>query len=978
MSDIQSFIDELKRDFSGGIRTDRTSRILFSTDASNYQIAPIGVAFPRIEDDLVAAVSLAAHHNVPILARGAGSSLAGQAIGAALILDCSRYLDKIIAIQPEEKTAVLEPGVVLNTLNQAAGRYGLQFGPDPASAERATIGGSIANNASGAHSIVYGMAAEHLVAADVVLANGEAVTLNGSANPTNSSQSNIEQQLAKVRVDYADPFRTNWPKVWRNASGYHLPPLFNSSPNLPTANSPIPPSLLAGSEGTLAVIRQLTVRLVPRPKYTILGVLAYPNIASACDAVPGLLEHHPTAVELIPYNLIRLSRTVPVAAHRLGWLSDLPPQPDGFALLVVEFAGDDKEHLRQQARQLRDDVLLAESAQAQDQVWAVRKLGLGILQSQPGRNKLVTFIEDMSVPVEKLGYFVREMDRIMAEYGSHGDFYAHASAGCLHMRPVLDIGLADWPVKMRAIAESAADLVASLGGTMSGEHGDGLARSEWLARIYGPEILAAFRAVKTAFDPKGILNPGKIVNPGEDTPLPPMDVNLRARANPANLTWQPVMDFTHSGGASGAEGFVGAIEMCNGAGVCRKFEGTMCPSFQATRDEMHSTRGRANLLRAMLSDTSLVQDEAEVTAAREAAAQEATAYKSLDLCLACKGCKADCPSAVDMAKLKYEFMNAYYTHHRRKLRDYLFGYIGTIAPLGAAFNPIVNWVLRNPPIRRMMESFFGLSCQRPFPSFQRRMDKPTGQASSGSTVLFLADTFNRYFYPETERAARKVLSALDIQVIDVPVLGAGRTLISKGFLEPARKHAFRLLEAIYQCDSSGELPVVGLEPSEIYTLRDEFLDFFPNDKRAQSLASRAWLIDEFLIRQPRYKEYFETRSDPSHTKIMFHGHCYQKAQPPAGDGIPVGVPATVSLLKTAGFDVNVIDDGCCGMAGAFGYEQEHYDLSIRVGELALFPAVRANPDVKLAAAGVSCQAQVEDGTGRAALHPIRWVADLFD
>jgi FAD/FMN-containing dehydrogenase/Fe-S oxidoreductase len=979
------FIYDLQKAFSGDLRTDSTTRLLYSTDASIYQIEPLGVAFPRTLNDLSAAIELAAHYRVPILARGAGSSLAGQAIGPALILDCSRYLDRIIQIDADAHTALVEPGVVLNALNRAAAKHGLQFGPDPASAERATVGGSIANNASGAHSIVYGMCADHIVSADVLLADGSmalfdhSLTRYSNNELANSVSSNdtlarIHATLSRLSQTHADVIRTRWPRTWRNASGYNLSYLFNQSPAHEVHHHAIPAypwpprsltPLLAGSEGTLAVIRRVTLNLVSKPRHTILGVLAFSDIAAACDAVPALLERDPTAVELIPYNLIRLARTVPAAAHSLTWLDSLPAQSGEYALLVVEFAGDELVPLKERALALRADVLLAETAQSQSQVWNVRKLGLGILQSQPGEPRPVTFIEDMSVPVENLGRFVREMDRIMAEHGTRGDFYAHASAGCLHMRPILNIKTPDGLSSMRLIAAAAADLLASLGGTMSGEHGDGQARGEWLERIYGPEIVDAFRQVKAAFDPHNLLNPGKIVD------VRPMDTDLRRPPLPTNLGWQPVMDFTRNGGASGPAGVIGAIEMCNGAGVCRKAEGTMCPSFQATRDEMHSTRGRANLLRAMLS--------ADASGGSE---NYDAAYQALDLCLACKGCKADCPSAVDMAKLKYEFMNAHYRTHPRKLRDYLFGYIGVIAPLGAAFAPLANWIMRNPPLRRAAERFFGLSCQRPFPTFQSSNLQPSTFQSSTSQLLFLADTFNRYFYPETERAARQVLTALGVQVLDLPILGAGRTLISKGFLEPARKHAARLIEAIYRVDPTGTLPIVGLEPSEIYTLRDEYPDFFPNDARVQSIASRAWLIDEFIIRNAAFETYITeraTRTTPlgEPQRALLHGHCYQKAQSPVPDGKPVGVPATVAMLKAAGYNVKVIDDGCCGMAGAFGYEVEHFDLSMKVGELALFPAARDNPEARLVAAGVSCQAQIEDGTQRAAIHPIRLIAEVL-
>lgn len=982
------------------IRIDPATRLLYSTDASIYHIEPLGVAFPRSDDELAACVSLAARHDTPILARGAGSSLAGQAIGRALILDCSRYLDRIEAIHLADGgnggEAIVQPGVILNALNRAAARHGLQFGPDPASAERATVGGSLANNASGAHSILYGMFADHLLSADVILADGSLAHLGEISLEEIQRQAAGDTALARflaaclhIRQHSTEAIQAHWPRTWRNASGYALNYLIPWSPSVPPlweqtqGGQKYPPAqpgslnlaaLLAGSEGTLAVVRRATLRLVARPRRTLLAVQAYPGIAEACEDTPRLLSYAPSAVELIPRKLIRLARGIPSVARQMSWMEDNPA-----ALLVVEFSGDsgDEHALRQRARAALPDSLLAETPQAQKQIWEVRKLGLGILQSQPGQRKPVTFIEDISIPVDSLGQYVRAMQRILAEYGGQADeadFYAHASAGCLHMRPLLDIKSPQGRRNLRAIAEQTVELVASLGGTMSGEHGDGQARGEWLERIYGPQVVAAFWELKAAADPHNLLNPGKIVSP------PPMDSGLRRPASSQALGWSPLMDFTRNGGAPGAEGVVGAIEMCNGAGVCRKIEGTMCPSFQATRDEKYSTRGRANLLRAMLAGEGPVGDAA-------IGGIEAAAYEALDLCLACKGCRAECPSAVDMAKLKYEFMQAYYSTHPHKLRDYLFGYINQVAPLGAPFGPLANAVMANRLFRRLAEQFFGLSAQRPFPRFTRSARPALAAEPAATPVLFLRDTFNHYFYPQTEAAALRVLAAAGCRVIHLPVMGAGRTLISKGFLEAAKKHAARLVEAIHRLDPQGTLPVVGIEPSEIYTLRDELPDFFPSDRRVPALAARSWMIDEFLLRPgPDGHPYlhrlaFEAGGAPS--KVLLHGHCYQKAMPPAGDGFPTGVGASVALLAAAGHSVRIVDDGCCGMAGAFGYEAEHYEVSMKVGELALFPEIRAaiqtasetKEDIIVAAAGVSCHSQIADGTGQDALHPIILLAN---
>lgn len=1028
MSLPPDFIQDLKSSIAGQVRLDPVSRRLYSTDASIYQIEPLGVVFPRELDDLPAIVALAAQYRVPLLARGAGSSLAGQAIGPALIVDCSRHLYRQLEIDPAEGTATVAPGVIVESLNRAATPYGLQFGPDPASAERATMAGSIANNASGAHSILYGMAADHLLSAEVVLADGslavfeevglegahriaaQELALGASAVPAGHPQavasatlspgsplsrrpgspqliSNLYAAALNIRTNYADAIRQNWPRTWRRASGYNLNYLIPWSPTAPPewrlSPIPYPPvspesinlaPLLAGSEGTLALIRRMTVRLVPRPRHTVLGVLAYPSLAAACDAVPDLLDRHPAAVELIPENLIRLARSVPAYAQQLDFLEQLAVHGIPAALLVVEFAGDDPARLRAQAQDLGPEVLIAESASAQKQVWGIRKVGLGILTSQPGDLRGVTFIEDLAVPVENLGQFVREMERIMAEHGTRGDFYAHASAGCLHMRPILNIKEPQGLAAMRAIATQAVELVLRLGGTATGEHGDGLARSEWLARTYGPEVIRGFRELKQAADPLGILNPGKILD------APPMDSNLRFEEGYHPRGWRTALDFSNQAG------LVGAVELCNGAGVCRKEDGVMCPSFQVTREEMHSTRGRANLLQALLSSD--LPSAHLPNALNAAGIWEKAVFEALDLCLACKGCKAECPSAVDMAKLKYEFINEYYKTYRRRLRDYLFGYIGLVARLGSPFAPLANLVLGSPLFSRLADPLLGLSRNRPFPqlarqsltSLLRQLPLTESQHSTithqQSAILFLSDPFTEYFHPQAGEAAVHALQAAGCQVQVLPVLGAGRTLISKGFIEPARRHAARLLEAIRRLDPQGAIPVVGVEPSEIIALRDEYLDLFPGDEYVRSLSRRAWMVDEFLIRpdlegNPRIAKIMGSLSPNSKPKVLLHGHCYQKAQPPAPDGHPTGVIATVAMLAAAGYQVEVIDAGCCGMAGAFGYESEHYDLSMKVGEMALLPAVRAAADgVIVAAAGASCQAQIEDGAGKPPVHPI--------
>jgi len=996
----------VKLGFTGEIRTDPVTRLLYSTDASIYQVEPLGVAFPRDRDDLQIAVQACAAQGIPVLARGSGSSLAGQAIGPALILDCARYLTAIHDLQLNDPAspasggcALVEPGVILDNLNRAARALGLQFGPDPASSERATVGGSLANNATGAHSIQYGMAADHLQAAQVILSDGSLV--HWQEESLEHLAQRAEQQTEKpdraaaidraalhIRDQYGDLIRERWPRTWRRASGYSLNYLLPWSASTPPHwEYPTYPDLkagyinlahlLAGSEGTLGILSLATVRLVPLPRHTVLGVLHYASVPEACDAVVDLLASGPSAIELIPQTIIRAARSLPAYASLLDWV-----QGDQQALLVVEFSGDDPDRLSQQARALGDKVLIAETAADQKKIWAVRKVGLGLLNARHGQPKPVAFIEDLAVPVERLAEFVRSMESILQAYGTTAEIYAHASAGCLHIRPILDMKQPAGTASMRAIAQEAVRLTVQLGGSVSGEHGDGLARSEWLEALFGEELMDAMRTLKSAADPHNLLNPGKIVAAGESKP-PRMDATLRYGSQYTASSWQPV--FAYSNQVNLHE----AIEQCNGAAVCRKDTGVMCPSFQATQDEMHSTRGRANLLRAMISGRLPTQQMAEKAV-----------YEAIDLCLACKGCKAECPSAVDMAKLRYEFLAYYYSresasHARHRVRDYLFAYIGTIAGFVWPIAPLANKVLGSRWFASLADSYLGLAQQRKLPNFHiplrlQQINHRRSQEKPVEKVFFLSDAFTEYFQPWVGQAALAVLRAAGCDVIRLPVIGAGRTLISKGFLKPARSHAARLVKAIVQRDPGSEIPIVGVEPSEIYTLMDEYLDLLPEQSAIKHIAARSWMIDEYLIRPGkdgvrRIERAIMPKSELLNPgePVLLHGHCDQKARPPAEDGFPTGVEASQALLEQCGYRVQVIDSGCCGMAGAFGYETEHFLISQQISELKLIPEIRKHLEtqqgvIQVSSAGVSCETQIGERLNIKVHHPVNLVWNILN
>jgi FAD/FMN-containing dehydrogenase/Fe-S oxidoreductase len=992
MSLHPDFINEFRRHFVGDIRLDPASRRLYSTDASMYQIEPLGVAIPKTQDDLQAAVEMAAKYKIPILPRGAGSSLGGQAIGEALILDCSRWLDSIIEIDPESRTAIVEPGVVLSTLNSASAKYGLTFGPDPASAERATMGGVIGNNATGAHSILYGMSADHVIAADVILADGSLERWD------ENGKSKLSKTVFEIREKYADAIKQNFPRTWRNSAGYRLNYLLPWSPSTPpqwtqnegrwsvydSQNTPqmvnLAP-LLAGSEGTLAVIRRMKVNLVPKPGHTILAVLSYQSIADACDDVPRLLNFHPSAIELIPQMIIRLARSIPAYARQMGWVAG-----DPVALLVVEFSGDSSQVLKEAARKIGDVVTIAESREEQERVWNVRKMGLGILDSRPQSARPAAFIEDCAVPVESLGEFVRGVEKIMSAHNTEGGIYAHASAGCLHIRPVLDLQRGEGVRALRSIGEQVFELIVRLGGSMSSEHGDGIVAGEWIRKTYGVDVTEAIRLLKRAADPGNLLNPKKMID------APPMDTHLRYGENYRALAWASPLHFDHE------RGLAGAIEQCNGQGVCRKTTGVMCPSYQATREEMHSTRGRANLLRGLIThyasrNTQSVIRNEELT---EPVAQ------ALDLCLACKGCKAECPSGVDMAKLKFAFEHEYYKTHRRPLRDYVFGYFDVVAALASLFAPLSNAVMQISVFKNYVARILQITPNRPFPRFTRQRAKFSASlGNTGKRIIYLSDSFARYIEPEVEQAAFDVLSKCGYDVSILPVIGAGASLLSKGFVDAAKRHAGKTLDALDQIDPAREAVIVGIEPPEIYCLKNDYVDLLP--ERADKIASRAartWLLDEYLIRSDAFRnlrvgkisQLPDFEKIPHQKKVWFHPHCHQRAEGLAPDGFPSGTSATLELLRLCGYDADLMNTGCCGMAGTFGYEAEHYHLSMKVGELKLFPALKElglSPGGRsdsegvtvggVASSGAACRMQIEQGVGVKAVHPILLVRNwLFE
>jgi FAD/FMN-containing dehydrogenase/Fe-S oxidoreductase len=961
---LHEFLSELQKNVSGDLRHDELTRVLFSTDASLYQLMPHGVLWPRSADDIQAAVELAAEYQVPVLARAAGTSLAGQAVNEALIIDVSRHLDKLIEIHPDERWARVQPGMVIDDLNQALHPYGLQFGPDPASSNRSTIGGAVANNATGSHSIIYGMSADHVLGMQVVFSDGTPSEL-GLAPGAHTGPSPVLRQIAELVADPANQqiIRTGTSAYWRRCGGYNLDRL------LPERDLN-PASLICGSEGTLAVMTEITVNLVPVPRHTGLVLLEFADLYESLAVVPEILTTGPSAVELLDDLSLKLCREVPEYARLLATAVRGEPH----SLLVVEYAGESPSMVAAGINRLKrklknshsqSDLTVALTPAHQSAVWRIRRVGLGLLMSLRGDMKPVPFIEDAAVPVEHLANYVRGIEEFCRGLDTPISYYAHASAGCLHIRPLINTRSAGEVARMPDIARFSAQLVKGYGGALSSEHGDGRSRS-WLNEwFFGPELYNLFRQVKQIFDPHNLLNPGIIVNASG------MSENLRRVPSEAGISRLDFGDYASNGpyqlrvvnkeniSTPPATGFVRAIEMCNGAGVCLKRQsGTMCPSFMVTREEMHSTRGRANALRATM--TGLLPPE-DLTGPR--------LYEVMDLCISCKACKAECPSAVDMARLKLEFLARYHDVHGIPLRSRLFGNLSTLIRLvGGPMVGTANRVMGSKILRRRL----GITDQRPLPRLARqtftgwwRNKKLVGSShpSGGRAgrLVLLIDGFTNYFCPEVGIAAVEFLSAAGWEIEVAPVLDEGRSQISKGLLAAARRAAAATLDVLAPVARAG-LPIVGLEPSSLLTLRDEYHYLLPGDSRVPLVAGMAHTFEEFvalLSGENRLAVEFRTESK----RLLLHGHCHQKAL--VGTG-----PARAMLSLPPGYVVEEVDSGCCGMAGSFGYEAEHYEISMQMAERRLLPAVRqASADVVIVAAGISCREQIAHGTGRLALHP---------
>ena len=949
----------LGREIEGEVLFDAFSRGRYSTDASIYQIEPIGVVVPRTAADVVRVVEIAAEHGTPVLARGGGTSQCGQTVAEAIVVDTSKHLDGILAFDGSARTVSVQPGLVLDSLNRFLAPHGLFFPVDPSTAAQATIGGMAGNNSCGARSIRYGTMADNVRAIEAVLASAAQwrfahapVAVDEASG--GSEYWNLVGRVRDIAAREADEIDARFPKILRRIGGYNLDSVAASGHNMAR--------LLVGSEGTLAFFTAIELDLQTIPAHRGLGVRTFPSFARAMELTRAIVELAPSAVEVIDRTMIDMARENP--AFRAICERVAPADADADAIFLVEFAADDARTvalaLEDLDRLMADNGLVGATAAITDRptqaaVWEMRKSGLNILMSMKGEGKPVSFIEDCAVPLEHLAEYTRRLNEVFARHGTRGTWYAHASVGCLHVRPILNMKAADDVRKMRAIAEEAFAMVREYKGSHSGEHGDGIVRSEFHVPMFGARIVGAFEEIKDAFDPHGLFNPGRIVRP------PRMDDRrlFRYRPDYATEEIETALDWSEWGG------FARALEACNNNGACRAFgSGVMCPSFRATRDELHVTRGRANALRLAISG------QLGPGAMTSEAMNEAMA-----LCVSCKGCRRECPVGVDMARMKIEFLARLRERQRPSARERLIAELPRYAPWAARIAPLANARDRVPGLAALSERLLGLSARRPLPRFRSDVFQPAKHRPSGGDgrdVQLLVDTFTTYFEPENADAAIAVLEASGCRVHVVRAADGGRapccgrTYLTAGLVREARTEAKRLLEAVAPGANAG-LPVVGLEPACLFTLRDELPHLLPGAE-TRALAERAFTLEEFLVGEVARAGRPPPFGPLPWRRALVHGHCHRKAFGAMG-------ALTDALALAPGLEVEEIPSGCCGMAGAFGFEAEHYDISVAMAEDRLMPAVRqAGDDTIVVADGTSCRHQIRTLCGREALHPARVLA----
>jgi FAD/FMN-containing dehydrogenase/Fe-S oxidoreductase len=963
--------DRLSQETRAEVYIDRGRRGLYATDASLYQIEPLAVVVPRTADDVAATVRIAADEGVPIVPRGGATSLSGQTVGAAIVIDFSKYLNRIGIVDRDAMAVRVEPGVVLDQLNAHLKPMGLMFGPDVSTSDRATIGGMIGNNSAGARSLRYGKTVDHVRAVEVVLADGTRTKL-GPLSPEELAATcrrddlvgRIHREVRDTVAEHRQAISERFPHILRRVSGYNLDEFIPGLPVRPAGWADEPwrfnlARLIVGAEGSLAVLAAADLKLVPIPPAQGLVVLSFATIPAALDRLAEIIETGPVAVEMLDRMILDLAGENPLYSHYLNFAEGRPA-----AVLAAQFYADSQEELAARADELarkfegRPGVLGVRRSltnAARDDFWKVRKAGFSLLMAMVGDAKPVAFVEDTAVSPDRLPAFYERFEAIVGRHGVRAACYGHADVGCLHIRPIINVKTREGVDTLRSIAREVSDLVVEFGGSMSGEHGDGLARSLWNPKLFGPEVYDALRRVKRAFDPENRLNPDKVIgdaDPGEHLRIGP-DYHP---SEPATT----VLDFSRQGG------FARAVEMCTGVGACRKTStGTMCPSYMVTRDEMHSTRGRANALRLVMNG--------DLPSNGAGSLDNETLFEALDLCLQCKACKSECPSQVDMAKLKAEVLHQHYEGKVRPLGHLLMGQIFRLNPIGSALAPLANATLRHPMFKWLLEKTAGVDRRRTLPTFVRAnfrrwfaRHQADPRAGRRGAVVLLDDCFTTYNNPEVGIAAVRVLEAAGYRV-ELAGLGCcGRPAISKGLLKLGRNLARENVTKLLPLVREG-MPILGCEPSCLTTLIDEYRDFRLGPGADE--VARACSPVEAFVADPDRAGDLSLRPRPG--RALLHGHCQQKAV--------IGTSGTVAALRRIPeLDVKELDSGCCGMAGSFGYELGHYDVSAALANRVILPSAAADPSAILVAPGFSCRSQVHGLAGLEALHPIQLLAEQVD
>jgi FAD/FMN-containing dehydrogenase/Fe-S oxidoreductase len=1006
VSDLRDLVD-------GDVRFDSYSRQLYATDASAYEVTPIGVVFPADTEDVSAVMAYCAERGIPVLPRGGGTSLAGQAVNEAVVLDFTRYMDEVLEVTPDAETPTTraQPGAVLAELNGELTPHGLKFAPDPAWGDKSALGGAIGNNSTGAHSLKYGKTDAYVEEVEAVLADGTVTTfgevgldeLREKGDPQGDLEARIYAEVARILDEETDAIEEAYPQLKRNVSGYNLDRLVEEA-DTGTVNLA---RLLAGSEGTLAIVTEATVTLEPVPETKSMALFAYEDLLTAMEDVAPVLGHDPAAVEVLDDVLLDLARDTEEFADVVGML------PEGTnAVLLVEFYAEDDAEGREKVADLRADregELAFAALEAHDEAerarfWKLRKSGLPILLSRTSDAKHISFIEDAAVPPENLPEYVADFQQVLADNDTFASFYAHAGPGCLHIRPLVNTKSPAGVNQMEAIADQATDLVVEYGGSVSGEHGDGRARTQWNRKLYGEEVWQAFRDLKTAFDPDWLLNPGNVCGDVDMTDNLRFDPDYEFSAG-----FAPELDWENE------NGFQGMVELCHGCGGCRGGQettgGVMCPTYRAADEEITATRGRANMLRQAMSGD--LPDEAKV--GRDDGGDDPHLdvefmAEVMDLCIGCKGCARDCPSEVDMAKLKAEVEHEYHQRHGASLRDRLFANVGTLSKVGSALAPLSNWASKVPGARNLMERTVGIARERSLPTFHSEsledwFDSRGGprvpESEATRKVALFPDAYTNYNHPDAGKAAVRVLEAAGVHVrIPVGVTDSGRPAFSKGFLNEARERAETNVKALAPLVRDG-WDVVVVEPSDAVMLQSDYLDLLPGGETPEASRSgeqyteprtadpaaglREGDAGAFGTEVERvaantygvceYLNSFELTDaldlDAPEESLTYHGHCHQKATKKDTHA--------AAVLRATGYDVDALDSGCCGMAGSFGYETEHYSMSRKIGEI-LFEQVAASDGETAVAPGASCRAQLGDWEGLRGEppHPIEKVAEALD